>query len=55
MLILNLTCSDFTFVPDLLLKQYNPSVETQLRNIIGVLFEENIETKPLSEALKNQD
>ncbi|CAC5422567.1 DDX58 [Mytilus coruscus] len=46
---------DFTFVPEVLLKQYDPTVDTQLRNIIGVLFEESIETKPLSEALKSYD
>ncbi|XP_071167745.1 ATP-dependent RNA helicase DHX58-like [Mytilus edulis] len=46
---------DFTFVPEILLKQYDPIVDAQLQNIIGVLFEENIETKPLSEALKGHD
>ncbi|XP_052100649.1 antiviral innate immune response receptor RIG-I-like isoform X3 [Mytilus californianus] len=46
---------DFTFVPEVLLKQYDPTVDTQLRNIVGVLFEESIETKPLSEALKSHD
>ncbi|VDI28322.1 ATP-dependent RNA helicase DDX58, partial [Mytilus galloprovincialis] len=45
----------FTFVPEILLKQYDPIVDAQLQNIIGVLFEENIETKPLSEALKGHD
>lgn len=46
---------DFIFVPDLLLKQYDPAVDTDLRKIVGVLKEENIETKPLSDALRSHE
>ncbi|XP_071167748.1 ATP-dependent RNA helicase DHX58-like isoform X2 [Mytilus edulis] len=43
---------DFIFVPELLLKQYTSTVETQLRSIVSVIKDEDIDTKPLSQTCK---